>query len=213
MDLIIDKFERFPDIAKLKSGPNDILEDVVFSYMFRFEDPQKTKKSDFIMFTFNYLLDKYENETTLSTDILVPNSGTGDSFFWNFGRTKKGGVKKDQIIVEDSNSTLVEVKRIRQIKDNTLSFNELYDIFVEDALLSHDNFLSHLKNQSIDYPGDKFAIFRNKLKDYIDLPNTIQNNMLDPVMESIEKYNITSLKNKLSSELQHNQINNKKMKI
>lgn len=84
MILTVQKYERLPDMDKFLSGANDTLEDVVYSFVFNF-DEENNNSCDFIMFSFYYLLDRVEDKFYLTTEIQVPNKDTDECYFWNRG--------------------------------------------------------------------------------------------------------------------------------
>lgn len=207
MILSLQKYERLPDMDKFLSGANDTLEDVVYSFVFNF-DEENNNSCDFIMFSFHYLLDKVEDKFYLSTEIQVPNKDTDECYFWNRG-VKNKVTPKMQVFVDNTTPIAVNLVDVVAV-DNSLDFDHIYDRVSELIVAQHDDFISMLDSKNVEIDKKEMNRFRKKMSDYLIESKDMMVQSLDGL---VERYNIIAFKNSLELTLEKNDQNFKKMKL
>lgn len=207
MILSLQKYERLPDMDKFLSGANDTLEDVVYSFVFNF-DEENNNSCDFIMFSFHYLLDRVEDKFYLSTEIQVPNKDTDECYFWNRG-IKNKVTPKMQVFVDNTTPIAVNLVDVVAV-DNSLDFDHIYDRVSELIVAQHDDFISMLDSKNVEIDKKEMNRFRKKMSDYLIESKDMMVQSLDGL---VERYNIIAFKNSLELTLEKNDQNFKKMKL
>lgn len=207
MILTVQKYERLPDMDKFLSGANDTLEDVVYSFVFNF-DEENNNSCDFIMFSFYYLLDRVEDKFYLTTEIQVPNKDTDECYFWNRG-VKNKVTPKMQVFVDNTTPIAVNLVDVVAV-DNSLDFDHIYDRVSELIVAQHDDFISMLDSKNVEIDKKEMNRFRKKMSDYLIESKDMMVQSLDGL---VERYNIIAFKNSLELTLEENEQNFKKMKL
>lgn len=192
---------------KFLSGANDTLEDVVYSFVFNF-DEENNNSCDFIMFSFHYLLDRVEDKFYLSTEIQVPNKDTDECYFWNRG-IKNKVTPKMQVFVDNTTPIAVNLVDVVAV-DNSLDFDHIYDRVSELIVAQHDDFISMLDSKNVEIDKKEMNRFRKKMSDYLIESKDMMVQSLDGL---VERYNIIAFKNSLELTLEKNDQNFKKMKL
>lgn len=207
MILTVQKYERLPDMDKFLSGANDTLEDVVYSFVFNF-DEENNNSCDFIMFSFYYLLDRVEDKFYLTTEIQVPNKDTDECYFWNRGLKNKV-TPKMQVFVDNTTPIAVNLVDVVAV-DNSLDFDHIYDRVSELIVAQHDDFISMLDSKNVEIDKKEMNRFRKKMSDYLIESKDMMVQSLDGL---VERYNIIAFKNSLELTLEENEQSFKKMKL
>lgn len=192
---------------KFLSGANDTLEDVVYSFVFNF-DEENNNSCDFIMFSFYYLLDRVEDKFYLTTEIQVPNKDTDECYFWNRG-VKNKVTPKMQVFVDNTTPIAVNLVDVVAV-DNSLDFDHIYDRVSELIVAQHDDFISMLDSKNVEIDKKEMNRFRKKMSDYLIESKDMMVQSLDGL---VERYNIIAFKNSLELTLEENEQNFKKMKL
>lgn len=208
MNLTIEKYQRLCNYNKLLKQQGDALEDIVFAYVFRFEDESRIK-DNFALFSFHFLLDKYENDVVLAEHILTPNNITGKDFFWHFGKDRKGNRKNISINIENSHA--IKLKRTEfSLPIDNLNFQEVYNLVELECKKDQEYVVKFLNDNKVGYSKKFLNQFKKDLTENFAKYLPIVVRSLDG---DVEKFNISALEKTLQKTLPNKDSSSRKIKI
>lgn len=211
MKLIVRKFERLKStIKELQASTGDMIGDVVVAMEIGFvEDIDNRQHFHNHLFCFHYCVDKYENTTNVSFEILEANQQTGQYCFWDYGdEIYKPSIRTKKIQIENAKISVPISKINFDIQDK--SFSEIVDLIKNDLWNTHIKILSTFKEHEIKYDYS-MDLFSKELKEYINY--SYVDLLKLELSEKIKRYEAQCLENKLNKELGQNNISKPKTKI
>lgn len=170
MELVVRKYEKITDtINYLKKEENSVLGDIVVAYEVGFA--YQANKRMFInshFFCFHYCLDKYENKTNISFEILNSHEQTDDYCFWEYkSNFYNPNVKSKKFQIENSQIETKAVAlpfEIKQFED----FNSIIEKIKTDIYCTHQKLLLEFNKNDISYDNEEIETFEKNLGTYVE---------------------------------------------